>query len=1056
MTLQTDLETAVAQVQADAAKLHDVVHGDANTTVQTEGGGVKTVAKTIQEIEDTATAAGTGYVSQAQQAAADADADRQAAESAANSAQQSANDAAASAANAAAVVTGGTATLDPQPGMIPLADARGQIAPGWVEPETQEITAQQITCRANCLHAFVYDASLDGDGGEWRHKCAHTSWYQQARPVGQYFGIHASAADAVAAGAGVGDWFLDNSSWNYIEITATSPSITTQGIWRAGRAEFPERVAILTWADRVEIIDLTTPKPSMWMVFKNASYSYPGYSVKSMSAMSDGELMTASDAGVWWLDFARDAHGNINEGERRTSRVSIADQASGGSTWLSREPGNWLPPGLSVGAFTYWVAAKRLPGAPRDEIGRVRPTWAISAAGGLAVHIHGITPELYYSSSWLNTRDSKRCAWGDQTLMWLSVNGFSNTNSLTTQYAICNIPIDMIGNGGFSDLPSQLYYYDTPYRPDGAGFKSLDAYGDTFVIGRKEWRAPVILVRGHHNGIKWEGSRKHELFAYSANWGWTGWMVGSTKWATLIDNSEGTISGSEKIVNGAFDADTDWTKTAASAITGGKGIAESTGVTDADRGCLIQGFQVEAGKIYRIQFKARGLGAGTGNAHIRSTPEAPGVGGTSYVDFNLWGVLDASAAEQTIHREWTATVTGTVYIVLMTSLSAGDQYEFDDVTIREAVTDRRGLSQGGKQRSLAIYGALTKTAIGANNDMVEFAGWSTTDYLSAEYPDTLQLASDFSIQGIIRVASGAVSEPIMGLGSWLSGAFVGAYWKVSINAAGQLELEVSDGTNTDVLTHPAVINDDLRRPFIITREGSELRMRVRGQEQVMTGSAGDLSNPDGQLRVGSAPDGTFFSGGLMMLRLSVRGAPSWQMEHIEREEVAFLNTDALQHFSSTSNNVDGVTIDPVTGRAHLTCAGGRSVMQGIAQVDRYDDAPISQGGSNGHGACRDHVVEVGALGALAYIPRRALREEQPQGRERQNVESSWQVFDMDGTTAEVRVATTCRPEMVTLDGAIQHKGTTRDYTLAFDGWGWVITFATTPAAGSVVGVLVQE
>ncbi|CAA6605814.1 conserved hypothetical protein [Rhodospirillaceae bacterium LM-1] len=51
MSLQSDLHAAVAQVTADGTKLHQIVHGDALSTVTTEGGLVKTLAKAIADSE---------------------------------------------------------------------------------------------------------------------------------------------------------------------------------------------------------------------------------------------------------------------------------------------------------------------------------------------------------------------------------------------------------------------------------------------------------------------------------------------------------------------------------------------------------------------------------------------------------------------------------------------------------------------------------------------------------------------------------------------------------------------------------------------------------------------------------------------------------------------------------------------------------------------------------------------------------------------------------------------------------------------------------------------
>ena len=52
MTLQTDLQQAVTRVQTDSQILHQIVHGSDQTIVTTEGGGVKTVAKAIHDIEE--------------------------------------------------------------------------------------------------------------------------------------------------------------------------------------------------------------------------------------------------------------------------------------------------------------------------------------------------------------------------------------------------------------------------------------------------------------------------------------------------------------------------------------------------------------------------------------------------------------------------------------------------------------------------------------------------------------------------------------------------------------------------------------------------------------------------------------------------------------------------------------------------------------------------------------------------------------------------------------------------------------------------------------------
>lgn len=52
MTLQTDLQDAVACIQADSKIFNKIVHGDSQTTVTTDGGDIKSASKTIKDLED--------------------------------------------------------------------------------------------------------------------------------------------------------------------------------------------------------------------------------------------------------------------------------------------------------------------------------------------------------------------------------------------------------------------------------------------------------------------------------------------------------------------------------------------------------------------------------------------------------------------------------------------------------------------------------------------------------------------------------------------------------------------------------------------------------------------------------------------------------------------------------------------------------------------------------------------------------------------------------------------------------------------------------------------
>ena len=95
MNLETELRAAVSRADADSRLLHEIVHGDAAATVDTEGGPVKTAAKAIGDVEASVAAAAstvTEGVAQAETARDEAVAARDAVENAVRTVAVSATD----------------------------------------------------------------------------------------------------------------------------------------------------------------------------------------------------------------------------------------------------------------------------------------------------------------------------------------------------------------------------------------------------------------------------------------------------------------------------------------------------------------------------------------------------------------------------------------------------------------------------------------------------------------------------------------------------------------------------------------------------------------------------------------------------------------------------------------------------------------------------------------------------------------------------------------------------------------------------------------------------
>jgi len=63
------------------------------------------------------------------------------------------------------------------------------------------------------LDVFVYDTSLDSDGGAWRHRTSGTSWYKEPL-AGKWLGIHPDETSARNAYANLGSELATNGSFD--------------------------------------------------------------------------------------------------------------------------------------------------------------------------------------------------------------------------------------------------------------------------------------------------------------------------------------------------------------------------------------------------------------------------------------------------------------------------------------------------------------------------------------------------------------------------------------------------------------------------------------------------------------------------------------------------------------------------------------------------------------------------------------------------------------------------------------------------------------------------
>jgi len=223
----------------------------------------------------------------------------------------------------------------------------------WLILEVSRLEAIATTKAVTAVDVFVYDTSKDSDGGAWRKRCQHTSWYNE-------------------------------------------PLNTTT---RGARREFPAVAVIVAEANNVTIYDGDDPTLPMWMVFTVLTSYTQGIITGGNSPRT---LQLSSLNGLMSVGVENGTNGNT--GTNGLFRVNfIADtgrKTSGGVDILFRAGidkrnltgfVNYLSdPSISaqriVNSSVKDVAMTVLPDAPIDPAtGLSVPTIAVATSGGVSV-----------------------------------------------------------------------------------------------------------------------------------------------------------------------------------------------------------------------------------------------------------------------------------------------------------------------------------------------------------------------------------------------------------------------------------------------------------------------------------------------------------------------------------------------------------------------------------------------------------------------------------------------------------------------------------------------
>ena len=807
------------------------------------------------------------------------------------------------------------------------------------------------------VDVFVYDTRNDSDGGKWRERTSHTSWY--------------------------------NEELN----TAT----------RGGRREFPAVAVIVAESNKVTIYDGDDPDLSMWMVFNASGENFAYGNLSSLSMVNSRLAITTKDSasGNWMrglktLDFISEI-GFSYDSPTNTSTDPNQVHKKGYYRGLviDRNSGNGFDATIIdiVNHRVSNVAMTVLPDAPIDEdTGLPVPTIAVATDGGVSV-----------------IKD-------DGTVVDITSGGYSYIDITNNRIWVSRSDTDIIETGPLPSLDTnnaswrETSYNDSSTIPSLVGVSQAGMPVIQNYVGNN---GGLTYMSEEINNLS------NSMAAYTTSKYNTGWMPGDIKLATLSDTTVENIgvNSDELVTNGGFDGDTysGWTESGSPNI-----VFSSPGVVDisGDGEGLYQDiapgtYLVSVGNLggaggevrftdmnsnqrlftalqsgdssvvtsvgdLRVYLRASGGNtASFDNISVRATTELitngdfssgttgwtlgaswtissgvadPGVG-ASYLDqtistvsgkryvaaievagysaggFNI--LFDAVASplynSNGVHFH-TFTATSSSHLLRIWA-NDGTVGTVDNISVRLAEPDRSVNDNG-----LQVFGEIDKTPVAPGADLVAYSGFSADDYLMQPYNSDLDFGTgDFSIIGWVNKNS-TNTQVVLNSGDGSSSRLY-----IYISSANELRF-AAGGTGTNI--YGSIGSDSIWNQITIVRKDGVVYGYINGVLQA------SYSNPDAvthssndTLKIGLGTTGLYpFGGSLSLIRFTATSITPDQIAKIYRDEKALFTDGAQATLYGTSDSVTALSYDEKTELLHVGTSSGRSDFSGLRRINNTTTA----------------------------------------------------------------------------------------------------------------------
>ena len=742
-----------------------------------------------------------------------------------------------------------------------------------------EMSAIEAVISKTAVDVFIYDTTKDSDGGAWRKRVQHTSWYNERL------------------------------------------NTTTRG----SRKEFPAVAVIVAESTKITIYDADDPTLPMWMVF----YSLGGAGGGDRFMRSANTIaIHMLNSQLVWADGSYDLYQTTFINEDYWFKNNATTYTNGYSGNISNR--NVIGSIYSLTGTTGIVnracndvAMTVLPNAPIDaDTGLPVPTIAVATDGGISIiKDDGAVVDIDPSGGTQYNVVARVKFVGNVDIAYASTNTavwyLSPIPSTDTAYSAYN---DKTGNvnrviyGGAYSSPEIVIVDD-----NDSGYSSRDIVAQNRTEINLQTRQGLNKV---YRNISNEAEGLSAVIKQDYN---TGWMPGDNKLATLSDTDATNAVGAELITNStSFSNTTGWYLDAANTSSGTIATIAASGgnlvFTHSNTNNYWDGFGTSGtfvvGKTYTIDTT---IVSATNMNVLRVTDSA------SQHDTDIATTINSAGT-----HSFTFVATATTMYFHWNGYYTTSTITLSKFSVRLAEEDRSVNNNG-----LQVFGTVTKTAVATGADLVAYSGFSASNYLQQPYNSNLDFGTgDVSAMGWFKLESTYVGTKIFFDRADPSWPSAGSGQRIFFGLNGNDYLYYY--TDTGNVTTSTAVTSNVWTHACFVRSGTSHKIYMNGALVVSnTHTASNLSGSTNVLTVGNGTPSKAnpWPGSLALWRISATAPSEEQIKKMYEDEKMLFQDNAKATLYGTSNTVTALAYDDSTELLHVGTSAGRSDFHGLRRIN---------------------------------------------------------------------------------------------------------------------------